>query len=112
MTCQNSALIDEPFCSPFPVLRRIAVVSCQFCNRLCHVTRAMRCLVLRTIEIARTLIGRTTTAPGLHVVAEIARRTYKKGRKATAEFLAPTHHPPHVSPTTQLHSLGKARVVR
>jgi hypothetical protein len=57
----------------------------------CHVTRAMRCLVLRTIEIARTLIGRTTTTPGLHVVAEIARRTYVKGRKATAEFLSDPH---------------------
>jgi len=53
----------------------------------CHVTRALQCLVLRTIEIACTLIGRTKTIPGLRVVAEIARHTYEKGRKATAEFL-------------------------
>lgn len=54
----------------------------------CHVTRGMQCLVLRTIEVARDLIARTTTASGLHVVAEIARRAYAKGRQATADFLA------------------------
>ena len=57
----------------------------------CHVTRSMQSVVLRTIEIARDLIARTTTAAGLHVVAELARRTYSKGRKASAEFL---EHPP------------------
>ena len=49
----------------------------------CHVTLALQCVVLRTIEIARELIARTTTATGLHVVAELARRAYTKGRKAT-----------------------------
>jgi hypothetical protein len=44
--------------------------------------------VLKTIEIARDLIARTKTVPGLRVVAEIASRMYEKGRKATAEFLA------------------------
>lgn len=53
----------------------------------CHVTRSLQSVVLRTIEIARELIARTTTAAGLHVVAELARHTYTKGRKASAEFL-------------------------
>ena len=53
----------------------------------CHVTRSMQSVVLRTIEIARELIARTTTAAGLHVVAELARRAYTKGRKASTEFI-------------------------
>lgn len=53
----------------------------------CHVTRALEGVVLRSIEIARELMARTTTASGLRVITEIARRTYVKGRKASAEFL-------------------------
>lgn len=54
----------------------------------CHVSRSLRAVVLKTIEIAREYISRTTTALGLRVVAEVARRTYEKGLKATREFLA------------------------
>jgi hypothetical protein len=53
----------------------------------CHITRSLHSVALRTIEVARQLIARTTTAAGLRVVAEIARRTYLKGRHATAAFL-------------------------
>lgn len=53
----------------------------------CHVSRSLQSVVLRSIEVARDLIARTTTTSGLRVVAEIARRTYAKGRKSTAEFL-------------------------
>ena len=53
----------------------------------CHVTRSLKSVVLRTIDVARELIARTTTTTGLHVVAEIARRTYHKGRQASADFL-------------------------
>jgi hypothetical protein len=53
----------------------------------CHVTRSLQSVVLRTMELARDLIARTTTTTGLHVVAEIARHLYVKGRKATAEFI-------------------------
>jgi DDE family transposase len=53
----------------------------------CHLTRSLQSVVLRTIEVARDLIARTTTATGLRVIAEIARRTYLKGRKATTDFL-------------------------
>jgi hypothetical protein len=53
----------------------------------CHVSRALRAVVLKTIEVARRFIARTNTALGLHVVAEVARRTYQKGLKATRHFL-------------------------
>lgn len=56
----------------------------------CHVTRSLQSVVLRTIELARDLIARTTTSANLRVVAEIARRSYAKGRKATADFLMHT----------------------
>ena len=46
----------------------------------CHVSRALRAVVLKTIEIAKHFIGRTRTAFDLRVIAEIARRTYRKGR--------------------------------
>jgi hypothetical protein len=57
----------------------------------CHVTRSLRGVVLRTIAVAKQYIERTTTATGLRVVAEIARRTYQRGLKATREFLE--HNP-------------------
>lgn len=54
----------------------------------CHVSRSLRAVVLRTIEVAKTYIARTTSQTGLKLVAEIARRSYQRGVKATAEFLA------------------------
>jgi hypothetical protein len=42
----------------------------------CHITRSLKSVVLRSIELARDLIARTSTATGLRVIAEIARRTY------------------------------------
>lgn len=53
----------------------------------CHLTRSLQSVVLRSIEVARDLIARTTTATGLRVITEIAHRSYLKGRKATADFL-------------------------
>jgi hypothetical protein len=53
----------------------------------CHMTRSLQGVVLRTIEVARALIERTTTTTGLRVITEIARHTYETGRKATKEFL-------------------------
>jgi hypothetical protein len=38
----------------------------------CHVSRSLQAAVLKTIEIARDFISRTTTATGLRVVAEVA----------------------------------------
>lgn len=54
----------------------------------CHVTRALRGVILRNIQIARDAIARTTTAKGLRVVAEIARRKYSKGIKASVDFIS------------------------
>ena len=53
----------------------------------CHVTRSLKAVVLKTIHVARKFIARTSTALGLRVVAEIAKRTYEKGRKATLDFV-------------------------
>ncbi len=53
----------------------------------CHVSRALQAVVLKTIEVAKDFIGRTRTATGLRVVAEIARRKYEKGLKASRDFL-------------------------
>lgn len=57
----------------------------------CHVSRSLRAVVLKTIEVARHYIARTKTAQGLRVIAEIARRSYEKGIKATSDFL--NHNP-------------------
>jgi len=54
----------------------------------CHVSRSLQAVILKTVEIARHYISRTTTNLGLRVVAEAARRTYEKGIKATPAFLA------------------------
>ena len=67
-----------PGCSKYnPIERRL----------FCHVTRALKGVVLKTIQIARDFISRTSTQTGLQVVVEIARRAYYKGRKATIDFL-------------------------
>ncbi len=53
----------------------------------CHVTRAMQGVVLRSLQVARDFIARTTTTTGLQVTVEIARQMYEKGRKATTAFM-------------------------
>jgi hypothetical protein len=57
----------------------------------CHVSRSLQAVVLKSMQVARQFIARTTTTQGLRVIAEIARRTYVKGLKATRHFLA--HNP-------------------
>jgi hypothetical protein len=57
----------------------------------CHVSRSLQAVVLKTPEVARQFIARTTTTQGLRVIAEIARRAYVKGLKATRHFL--DHNP-------------------
>jgi hypothetical protein len=57
----------------------------------CHVTRSLRGVVLKTIEIAKSFITRTKTAQGLRVLAESTRRMYQLGLKASEEFMA--HNP-------------------
>jgi len=53
----------------------------------CHVTRALQGVVLRSVEVARQFMARTSTQSGLRVVVERARRAYQKGLKASADFL-------------------------
>ncbi len=53
----------------------------------CHVSRSLRAVVLKTIDIARKFIARTKTATGLRVLAQVARGIYFKGLKANQEFM-------------------------
>jgi DDE family transposase len=78
MRCDIQVAHYPPGCSKYnPIEHRM----------FCHVSRALQAVVLKTIEVAKNFIGRTKTATGLRVVAEIARRTYEKGLKATRDFL-------------------------
>ena len=78
LECDIQVAHYPPGCSKYnPIEHRL----------FCHVSRAWQAVILKTIEVARRYISRTTTALGLHVVAEIARRTYEKGLKASREFI-------------------------
>jgi hypothetical protein len=52
----------------------------------CHISRSLQAVVLKTIQVARQFIARTTTAFNLRVIAEFARSTYEKGLKASQEY--------------------------
>lgn len=68
-----------PYCSKYnPIDHRL----------FCHVTRSLQALLLRSIEVVRDAIARTTTRTGLRVVTELARKLYRKGIKASPEYLA------------------------
>jgi hypothetical protein len=69
-----------------------------------HVTRALRGVTLRSVGVARRLIPRATTASGLRIVAEIARRVYEKGLHASEAFIQEMpirfhHHLPELNYT-------------
>jgi hypothetical protein len=67
-----------PYCSKYnPIDHRL----------FCHVTRSLNAILLRSIELVRDAIARTTTRPGLRVVTELARKLYPKGIKAAPEYL-------------------------
>lgn len=67
-----------PYCSKYnPIDHRL----------FCHLTRSLRGLLCRSIEIIKNAFARTTTSTGLKVVVELARRTYHAGLKATDAFL-------------------------
>lgn len=53
----------------------------------CHVTRSLRGVVLKTVEVAKRFIGRTKTTQGLRILAETARLMYEKGLKASEHFI-------------------------
>lgn len=68
-----------PYCSKYnPIDHRL----------FCHLSRSLRGVVCRSIDIIRDAFVRTTTTAGLRVVVEIARRVYQSGIKATQQFLS------------------------
>jgi len=82
LQCEIRVAHYPPGCSKYnPIEHRM----------FCHVSRSLSAVVLKTIEVARHYIARTKTASGLSVIAEIARRSYEKGLRATNDFL---HHNP------------------
>ena len=67
-----------PYCSKYnPIEHRLFP----------HVTRAMQGVVLKSMNVLRDCIARTTTSTGLRVLVETTHKVYEKGRKTTARFL-------------------------
>jgi hypothetical protein len=67
-----------PGCSKFnPIEHRL----------FCHVTRSLRGVVLKSLDIAKRFICGTTTQTGLRVTVETTSNIYAKGRKAMQRFL-------------------------
>ena len=67
-----------PYCSKYnPIDHRL----------FCHLSRSLKSLMLRSIELVREAIERTTTGKGLRVVTELARKLYPAGIKASPEYL-------------------------
>lgn len=68
-----------PYCSKYnPIDHRL----------FCHLTRSLKGLLCRSVEVIQDAFARTTTSTGLKVVVELARRSYRAGVKATDDFLA------------------------
>jgi len=66
-----------PYCSKYnPIDHRL----------FCHLSRSLKGMLCRSIEVVRDAFARTTTSTGLQVVVEVARRTYQAGVKATQAF--------------------------
>ena len=66
-----------PYCSKYnPIDHRL----------FCHLSRSLKGLLLRSIEIIRQAIERTTTSKGLNVITELARKVYPCGVKASPEY--------------------------
>ncbi len=67
-----------PYCSKYnPIDHRL----------FCYLSRSLRAVLIRSVETIRAALARTTTAAGLRVVVEVARRTYQAGVKASNDFL-------------------------
>ncbi len=66
-----------PYCSKYnPIDHRL----------FCQLTRAIRGRLCETISWMQSLFSKVTTTTGLRVIAEIARKTYQRGCKASEEF--------------------------
>jgi len=67
-----------PYCSKYnPIDHRL----------FCHVSRSLKSVMIRSVEIIRDAIARTSTTTGLRVVVELARKMYAAGIKASPEYL-------------------------
>ena len=51
-----------------------------------HISRAMEGMILKSVELMKSLINKTTTSTGLKVFTQIIDKIYKTGRKATEAF--------------------------
>lgn len=51
-----------------------------------HVTRSMQGVPLKSHEMAKQLIEKTTTTTGLQVTANVIKKVYKKGKKVAEDF--------------------------
>ena len=52
-----------------------------------HITRAMEGILLNTVEEAKERIESAKTKTGLTVTAEVIKKTYKKGKEVTKDFM-------------------------
>lgn len=67
-----------PYCSKYnPIDHRL----------FCHITRSLKGMLLKNVEVIYDAIVRTTTSTGLKVIAEIARKVYLPKIKPKPEFL-------------------------
>lgn len=67
-----------PYCSKYnPIDHRL----------FCHVHRALSSLLLKSIDVMRQAIERTTTRKGLKVATELARVTYKPKEKPSKDYM-------------------------
>ncbi len=67
-----------PYCSKYnPIDHRL----------FCHISRSLQSLMLRSVELIREAVERTTTRQGLRVVTELARRLYPSGKKAAPAYV-------------------------
>lgn len=51
-----------------------------------HITHAMSGIVLKSVDLAKTLIEQTTTKTGLKVFAKISKKMYETGKKVADDF--------------------------
>lgn len=66
-----------PYCSKYnPIDHRL----------FCHISRSLKSLMLRSVDVIREAVDRTTTRQGLRVVTELARKLYPYGAKASPEY--------------------------
>lgn len=67
-----------PYCSKYnPIDHRV----------FCHISRALRSLLLTSIEVVRDAIARTTTRFGLQVITELARVVYPAKEKPSQAYM-------------------------